>query len=167
MTTFIKTLTIDGFYSTENAKALFNVVRGLRDFQTNDLGEQLNNFNMIPEDATEIFSRTLGFPVTVDLDRSGIFKKPDSFVHFEDFDSPREWIFLVAIDRAIVDIYEHNSGVEHALQGYQFNYRNIFEWDHYVNYHLKPGQGIFFRPWLFHSVNGSLIQTFRLSESCQ
>lgn len=167
MIPLIKTLTVDGFYSAEDACRIFNIVHSLRDFQSYDLGKQLNNFNMVPKDADELFTRTLGFKVIVDLDKSGVFKKPDSFIHFEDFDSPRDWIFLVALDRTIVDIYEHKSGTENALIQHQFNYRNIFEWDHYVNYHLKVGQGILFRPWLFHSVNGSLIQTFRLTEKCQ
>jgi hypothetical protein len=40
----------------------------------------------------------------------------------------------------------------------------LFEWDLKTNYLLDPGQGILFRPWLFHSFDTGLIQMFRLRE---
>jgi hypothetical protein len=162
-----KTLTIDGFYSNDEAKRINQVMRHILNFDDQSLGKELNNFNMVPDDASEIFSRALGFPVTVNLERSGTFRKPDHFIHFEDCETSNDWMFFVALDETIFNIYEHASGAEHALQGYQFNYRNLFEWEHRVNYHLKPGQGIFFRPWLFHSVISGMVQVFRAIETCQ
>jgi hypothetical protein len=102
--------------------------------------------------------------VTVIDERSGVFRKPKQFVHFEGFDSFNEWIFVVALQQSTFNIFEHQSGATSAIDGYKFNYMNLFEWDLTVNYVLKPGQGILFRPWLFHSFDNGLIQSFRLNE---
>jgi hypothetical protein len=157
-------MTIDGYYTKEKAQEISQVISSLNDYTTKEFGKELNNFNMVADNADEIFSKVLNKKVEVDLDRSGIFRFPEFFVHFESFKSLDEWLFVVAIDHSTFNIFEHESGVENALQGYDFNYRNLLEWDVVVNYQLKPGQGVFFRPWLFHSFDWGLIQIFRLRE---
>lgn len=159
----IKTITLDNFYSKEEAENIFRVVSGLK-FQSHDFGKEIKNFNMVPENADDLFSRAINKTVTVIEERSGIFRVPELFIHFEDFDSLNEWLFVVAIENSTFNLFEHKSGVENALGGYNFNYRNLFEWDLTVNYLLKPSQGIFFRPWLFHSFDQGVIQIFRLQE---
>ena len=71
---------------------------------------------------------------------------------------------MVALQPSTLNIFEHKSGATSALQEYKFNYRNLFEWDLQINYLLKPGQGVFFRPWLFHSFDTGLVQIFRMNE---
>ena len=66
--------------------------------------------------------------------------------------------------KSIFNIFEHKSGSANALQGHKHNYNNLFEWDLTINYEIKPGQGVMFRPWLFHSFDTGLIQTFRITE---
>lgn len=161
----IKTMTIDGFYSIEEAKRIYSVISPLTGFKQKEFGNELEDFNMVPNDADALFSKVLNKKVIVDVDNSGVFRYPELFIHFESFAALNEWIFVVAIDNSTFNIYEHQSGAKHALHDHKFNYRNLFEWDLTVNYLLQPGQGILFRPWLFHSFDQGLIQVFRLKEN--
>lgn len=161
---FIKSMTIDGFYPEEKAKNIALVANALNFVET-EYGKEILNFNMVPGDADELFSSVLNKPVTVIKENSGVFRIPSLFIHFESFDSQCDWLFVVALEQSTFNVFEHQSGAVTALDGYKdFSYRNLFEWDLMVNYILKPGQGVFFRPWLFHSFDQGLIQTFRLRE---
>lgn len=162
----LKTITIDDFYSQEEGYRLSKVILPLMHFQDCEFGKELKDFNMIPQDADEIFSKVLNTQVTIQRESSGIFRIPDpsSFIHFEEYESIKDWLFVVALDQTIFNIFEHKSGARNALEGYEFAYRNLFDWNLTVNYALFPGQGVFFRPWLFHSFNSGLIQLFRLKE---
>lgn len=159
----IKTITVDDFYDMDEARRLFHVANFLP-FVTKEYGEEINDFNMVPENADQLFSRALNINMHVIEKDSGVFRKPVHFIHFESFEKLNEWIFVVALDHTTFDLYEHESGVKNALEGYKFNYRNLFEWNHRVNYQLAPSQGILFRPWLFHSFTSGMIQSFKLEE---
>ena len=158
----IKTMTIDDFYTNNMAMNIANTI-GTLDFQNCEYGSEIPNFNMIPDDADKLFSKVLNFNVSVSKE-SGIFRRPKMFIHFESFDSPDDWLFVSALETSTFNIFEHQSGVKTARQGYQFNYTNLFEWDLKVNYILEPGQGVFFRPWLFHSFDQGLVQVFKMKE---
>lgn len=157
----VKLITVDGFFSQEEATNIADITRNLQ-FVKNNYGEQIENFNMIPENCNELFSAIIDNDLVVDEDNSGIIRRPQLFVHFEDFSSPGDWLFAVALEPSTFNIFEHQSGAVTALDGHHFNYRNFFEWDLQINYLLKPGQGILFRPWLFHSFDQGLIQLFKL-----
>jgi hypothetical protein len=159
----VKILTVDGFFSQEEAIRLANITRNLQFVEIN-FGKQIENFNMVPEDSNELFSTIIDNDLIVDEDNSGIIRRPEFLIHFESFNNTNEWIFVVALEQSTFNVYEHQSGATTALNGYHFNYRNLFEWDLQINYILKPGQGILFRPWLFHSFDNGLIQMFRLIE---
>lgn len=156
-------MTVDGFYTKEGAEGLSCVVFPLNKEQT-EFGRDVPHFNMVPENANELFSKVLGRNVEVIDEQSGVFRFPELFVHFEGFDSVNEWLFVVAIQQSTFNIFEHKTGATNATEGYKFNYQNLFEWDLTVNHLLQPGQGVFFRPWLFHSFDTGLIQIFRLIE---
>lgn len=160
---FIKTLTIDDFYTAEGAYNLSLVARSLQ-FVQKSLGREIENFNHVPDDLSDIISRTIARKVEVDLDRSGVFRFPDVFVHFEDFETTKDWMLVVALDQTYFNIYEHKDGARNALEEYQFPYMDLFQWNVKVNYELEPGQAVFFRPWLFHSFTGNLVQIFRLRD---
>lgn len=159
----VKIITVDGFFSQKEATRLANITRNLQ-FSKIDLGEQIENFNMVPENANELFSTIIDGDLIVDEDQSGIIRRPDFFIHFEEFNNTNEWMFAVALDQSTFNVFEHQSSATTALDGYHFNYLNLFEWDLQINYILKAGQGILFRPWLFHSFDSGLIQLFRLHE---
>ncbi len=159
----VKIITVDGFFSNEEAVHLSNATYNLQ-FTKKDFGEEIENFNMVPEDANQMFSNILNTNIEVDEDNSGIFRIPERFIHFEEFSNTNEWVFAVALQDSTFDVFEHQSGARHVLDGHKYNYRNLFEWDHKINYQLAPGQGVLFRPWLFHSFDCGLIQIFRLTE---
>jgi len=156
-------MTIDGFYSQEEAKKLSSITHALP-FIQNEFGKEIENFNLTPDNPDTLFSSVLNKRVHMIEEQSGILRRPDMFIHFESFDSPQEWLFVVALENSTFNLFEHQSGAKCALDDFKFNYRNLFEWNLTVNYLLEPGQGIFFRPWLFHSFDSGLIQTFRLKE---
>lgn len=163
---FLKTITIDDFYTKEEGIMMSKVILPLLQFTENDLGQDLQNFNMVPPDANEIFSKVLNKKINVNMEKSGVFRIPNlsSFVHFEEFESVNDWLFVVAIEHTTFNVFEHKSGAKNATEGYEFAYKNLFDWNLTLNHLLEPGQGIFFRPWLFHSFNSGLIQIFRLKE---
>ena len=161
----LKIMSIDGFYTSEMA---INISRLLASstFDEYEFGKQIRDFNMVSEDIDEMFSTVLNFNVIVDKE-SGFFRYPQHFIHFESFDSLQDWLFVVALEPSTFNVFEHKSGAKTALQDYRFNYRNLFEWDLKINYLLDPGQGVFFRPWLFHSFDNGLIQVFKVKELSQ
>ena len=159
----VKIMAIDGFFDQKDAERLCDISNGLQ-YVEREFGEQIPQFNMVPENANEMFSSLLNTKMEVDEDNSGVFVKPVSWIHFESFTDTDEWLFFCALTETTLNIFEHQSGATTALNGYNFNYRNLFEWDLQIDFVLKPGQGILFRPWLFHSFNGGLIQMFKLRE---
>ena len=160
----VKLISVDGFFTEEDARRLSYVTDSLQ-YEKKDIGREIPNFNMIPENANEMFSTILDTSIEVDEDRSGVFRFPELFIHFEEFDSTNEWVFAVALQPSTFNVFEHKSGATSALDKYQLGYQNLFEWDLTINYLLKPGQGVLFRPWLFHSFDTGLIQIFRLKEN--
>lgn len=159
----IKTMTIDGFYTKEHADQITAATYYLK-YNETDFGKQIDNFNLVPEDANSLFSSAFNLNLSVIEEDSGVFRIPQRFIHFEGFDGPDEWLFVTALQESTFNIFEHKSGATSALDGYKFSYQNLFDWDLTVNYVLKPGQGVLFRPWLFHSFDTGLIQLFRLKE---
>lgn len=157
-----KLIHADNFFRPEAIASLVSISRGLT-FVDKEYGKEVENFNLVFPDLDDMFSKLVGESVTVDDDRSGVFRRPDNcLIHFEGFDSTDEWCFIVALENTTFNLYHHLSGAESALDGYHFNYRNLFEWDYDVNILLKPNQGVIFRPWLFHSVENGLVQYYRL-----
>ena len=159
----VKIITVDGFFKQEEATQMSMVVENLQ-YEKTEFGTEIPNFNLVPPDADQLFSDIIGANLTVDEARSGVFRFPELFVHFEGFDATDEWCFAVALWPSTFNVYENLSGPKTALEGHQLGYRNLFEWDCKINYLLDPGQGVLFRPWLFHSFDSGLIQMFRLRE---
>lgn len=163
MVPHIKTQTVDGYYTQEQADHLTATVYNFNTVQ-NDFGKDIENFNLVAPDASEVFSKVFKMNLEVNQDTSGVFRHPQPLIHFEPFDSQNEWLFVVAIQQSMFNIYEHTSGAVTALDGYKYQYRNLFEWNLTTAHILQPGQGVLFRPWLFHSFDTGLIQLFRLNE---
>jgi hypothetical protein len=159
----VKIISVDEFITREDSTNIGNVISTLN-FVDKEFGKEIPDFNMVPEDIEERFKIVLGTDVTVNEKKSGIFRHPSPFIHFESFEKLNEWIFVVALDRTLLNIYENLNGSKTALEEYKLNYRNLHDWDLIVSYDFKPGQGVLFRPWLFHSFSGGLIQIFRLEE---
>lgn len=159
----IKLLHADNFFHSDSIDKLVAVANSLR-FVEKEYGSEIENFNFVQPDLDPIFSRLLAEDVTVVEDHSGIFRRPVIHIHFESFETVNDWCFIIALESTTFNLYHHLSGVDNAIDNYKFNYQNLLEWDIYTNIHLKPNQGIIFRPWLFHSLSGGLIQVYRLTK---
>jgi hypothetical protein len=161
----LKTITVEDFYTKQAALDIAGAVYHLPKVPT-PYGQDIPNFNLIPPDADALFSSVMRIPMTVDSERSGVFRLPDLCIHSEDFkDARANWVFAVALQESTFNLFAHESGSQSVLDGNLVNCYNLFEWDVLVNYQLAPGHGVFFRPWLYHSFSNGLINIFRLSET--
>lgn len=159
----VKMIVVDGFFTQDTATRITNVTYNLK-YQKTEFGYEIPDFNMVPEDIDDMFSSVFNTNMQTDREKSGTFRKPSNLIHFESFESPNEWVFMVALQPSTLNIFEHKDGAKSAVDEYNFNYRNLFEWNLQTNYILKPGQGVLFRPWLFHSFDTGLVQIFRVKE---
>jgi hypothetical protein len=170
--TSIKLIHADGFFPKGEAEALCSVVRGVQYVPTN-YGMELPNFNLILPDIHLVFSKILGEDVIIDRKRSGTVRKPhNNMIHFEDFESTNEWCFILALERTTLNIFKHvedirynefdKSDSKNVLDGFEFDYNNMFEWDIVSNIILDCNQGVFIRPWVFHSLQDGLVQYYRI-----
>ena len=159
----VKLIHADNFYPEETTVNLLNAVHNLQ-FVEKDYGFEIDNFNIIHPGLDHTLSHVLGENVCIDEDRSGVFRKPINAIHFESFESLDEWCFIIALERTTFNLYHHVSGAKSALDGWQFNYKNLHEWDYNTNVLLEPNQGVFFRPWMFHSLENGIIQYYHLKE---
>lgn len=163
----VKLIHADEFYPPGDAEKYCAVVQGLN-FTPKPYGWELDNFNMILSGLEPIMSRVLGERVVIDSVRSGVFRRPlNNVIHFEDFESLDEWCFVVALERTTLNLYEHVNAqgevdAKSALDGHAHNYMNLFEWNLHTNVLMEPNQGVFFRPWIFHSLDNGLVQYYRL-----
>lgn len=167
----VKLIHADGFYNDEEVSK-FKHILGNLNYTEKDFGYEIENFNMIQKGLEPVFSKVLGEKVVIDQNRSGLFRRPKQFVHFEDFETLDEWCFVVALEKTTFNMFHHLKGgigengevdAKSALEGWEFNYRNLMEWNIETNVVLEENQGVFFRPWMFHAFNeGQLVQYYRL-----
>lgn len=169
----VKLIHADGFFPGKDAENLKNLADGLN-FVQKPYGFEVPNFNLIFPDSESIFYKVLGERVTVDPNRSGVVRKPNNnAIHFEEYDSTEEWCFVVALEPTTINFWYHidpdekmgelgTPDARNALQGTNFNYYNFFEWKIHTNIVLETNQGLFFRPWVFHSLQDGLVQYYRL-----
>lgn len=159
----VKLILADNFFPGDDANRLFWVTKSLP-FVQKEYGQEIDNFNLIQPGLEPVFNTALGSDYVLDEERSGVFRQSMTGVHFEGFDAADEWCFAISLDpmETVFNYYSHSSGAQYATQDYKFNYRNLFEWKLDGSIMLKQNQGVFFRPWLFHSIENCVVQYFRL-----
>jgi hypothetical protein len=169
----VKLIYADDFFPPGDAEKYHAVIHGLQ-FTPHEYGTQVPNFSLIFPGIGELFSNVVGEKLVVDEEVSGVYRKPMFGIHFESFATLTEWCFIVALEQTTFNIYHHLDpkgwknrypvyDAKSALDGYQFNYANMIEWDIQTNIILEPNQGVFFRPWMFHSLERGLVQYYRLT----
>lgn len=169
----VKLLHADDFFPEGDVEKLVAFTKNLK-FVSTAYGSEVENINLIYPDIETIFYHVLGERVTVDPTVSGAFRRPyNNAIHFEIFQSLDEWCFFIALERTVVNMWHHiddedgigelkSSKHTDARIGVDYNYKNLFEWKIHTNITLEPNQGLFFRPWLFHSLESGLIQYYKL-----
>lgn len=170
--TSIKLIHADGFFPKGEAEALCAVVQDVQ-YVEKEYGLEMPHFNLILPDIHLVFSKILGEDVIIDRKRSGLVRKPhNNMIHFESFDDPNEWCFILALERTTLNIYKHVADIRYngydevdsknVLQGFKYDYKNIFEWDITTNVILDCNEGVFIRPWVFHSLQDGTVQYYRI-----
>jgi len=168
----VKLIHADNFFPKGDAEVYCRAANSLR-FQPTPYGLEIPNFNMILKGVEPILSRVLGERIQVEPESSGVFRRPlNNIIHFEKFSSADEWCFIVALEKTVVNLWHHISNSElgdmstanssNVFEGCEFNYLNPFEWKIHTNIALEPNQGIFIRPWVFHSLEDGMVQYYRL-----
>lgn len=168
----IKLIHADGFFPKGEAESLHAVVQDLQ-YVNGEYGLEIPNFNLILPDIHLVFSKILGEDVILDRSRSGIVRKPyNNMIHFESFESTDEWCFILALEKTTLNIYKHVKDMRYnkyndvdsrnVLEGFEFDYTNFFEWDITSNIILECNQGVFIRPWVFHSLQDGVVQYYRI-----
>lgn len=156
---FIHTL---NFYTDEQLSGLTTFARELT-YQPSEFGS-MSTLAYCQSDHEKTFSSVMNTPITIHPD-SGNFYRPNTGIHFNTFENFNMWKFAVAIEPTIFTMFYHSSGAKSALDGVNFNYNNMFEWEYQTQIMMEPGQGLFYRPWMFHSfASGSIIQKFDIVE---
>ena len=162
--TLVKAMYIDNFYS--DIADLAGAVVGLN-YLPAKFGLEVPDFNLIQPELLPRFRTILqDDKLEIDEKNSGVFRQPTHIIHFEDFKTPLDWCFTVALTETTFNTYRHVSGVENALENPTLDGRNLFEWkEANASIKLEPNQCVFFRPWLYHSFEGGLTQHYILNRS--
>jgi len=168
----VKLIHADNFFPEGDAENLRSSASEMN-FIQKEYGYELADFNMIFPDIELVFNKVLGERISVDPIRSGVIRKPfNNAIHFESFESPDEWCFFVALEPTTINLWHHiddptmgelsDADSRSVFEGARFNYRNLFEWKIHTNILLEQNQGIFIRPWVFHSLESGMVQYYRL-----
>jgi hypothetical protein len=172
MRDMVKLIHADTFFKEKEVHQLRWAIEGCQ-YVESEYGLEIPNFQLIFKDIDKIFTKVVGEKVEVIEELSGKFKRPVKYIHFENFNSLDEWSFVVALQDTTFNLYHHvedykkdpfKVDAKSALDGYQFQYFNIFDWKPVTTIELEANQGLFFRPWLFHSLDGGLVQYYRMKK---
>lgn len=73
----VKIITVDGFFTKEQANHLTAVTYNLQ-YKETEFGKEIPDFNLVPPDFNEQASAILNTKLEVDEERSGFFRIPKS-----------------------------------------------------------------------------------------
>ncbi len=150
------------FYTDNDIEGLFRVGKDLS-FVQKENGYD-SKTNIIPPDLSKTLSFVLDKSVTVLKNKSGFFRKPyNCKIQSEAFSSINEWCFFVCFEKTTFNLYRHKSGATNIMQNREPNFNYLPDWDYYMNILLEPNQGVFFRPWMYYSLENGLIQYFKIN----
>lgn len=157
----IKMIFKDNFY--DDIVQIKNIVSNLR-FEPNKFGQEIMNFNLVDPTLEPVFRSITDDGTLVIIDElSGVFRRPDVNIHFEDFAHPLDWCFTVAVEETHFQLYKHvETGIESALENHMLNTINFLQWDCVGSMILRPNQCVFFRPWMYHSFLGGMTKHYIL-----
>lgn len=152
------------FFSANVANNFAMVGKGLKEkHQPTPYGFEIPDFNMIHPEMDLIMGSMLGDWIRVIPSKSGTFRIPyDNLVHFEDFESLKEWRLAVALEDNTFRTYRHVSGAKDARFGHEFDYHNPHDWIREMQLNIAAGDAVIYRPWVFHSFEAKHIHTYHL-----
>jgi hypothetical protein len=153
----------------QDIEALSTLVSSMEYVQT-PFGEQIKEFNYIPQGITEQFEQYVNEPVEIQAD-TGVFRKPSNFIHFEPFYQHALWLCIVALEDTTFKIHEQDSvktmfDVENLEEFIPNNCTDDTKWHTVTQINMKQTEFIFVRPWMWYSLTeGKLVQVFLLNKN--
>ena len=132
-------------------------------FVQTEFGEEASVGRRIPG-IDKLFSDFLGSPYRVENSGEEIFRKPSYNIHYESFNTTDDWVFINALKPTTFNLFTSKMGAENALEDTDLPFKDFTQWNYTTNILLGENDGLFFRPWLFHSIQGGLIQYYRLTK---
>ena len=158
-------------------KNLYNDVESLStfistmDYEDNLYGSEIKDFNFIPQGIDEQFVRYLEHPIEVQPN-TGIFRKPNTMVHFEPFYQHCLWVGIVALEDTTITLWEQDEvktmfdvDVEKMEEFILNNCNDSAKWTETNKLNIKKNDFVFIRPWLWHSLEeNKLVQIFLLNQ---
>lgn len=134
-------------------------------------GKEMEHFNLIFNDIDLVIGKMVGDIVEIDRKESGTLRKPlHEIIHFEDFKDLNDWRFVVAIEENEFKTFIHKDGYKNILdfikdennEDKELYYLNTEDWEVETTIKMKPNDVLFYRPWIFHSFQESILHYYKL-----
>lgn len=135
-------------------------------------GQEIENFNYIPQSLDEFFSMVINTPVEIQPN-TGLFRKPNTIIYYDPFFEHSLWTVVVALEDTKLKTYRHKDGYESYFNLPQdidkdsFFIENCMNPDLWIEesvINIKANEFVLIRPWLWKShEQDKLIQTFLLN----
>jgi hypothetical protein len=130
------------------------------------LGEEVEDFNVTEPTTVQSILDELGTGYKL-KEGSGCFRKPYQMIHFENFSSVDEWVVIIPVEQTTVKLWKHtetgHTYVFHSDNVEEFVTSNCFDqskWEINSFSVIEPGYAYFFRPRVWHSVEGGINHMF-------
>lgn len=157
--------------------ALTTLVNGMM-FEDAILGKEVLNFHYIPAMLDDFFTKINSEPsINFEIqENTGVFRKPDDIIHFENFYEHSIWTVIVALEDTIISLYKHKESSvatffdvkDDVAKFATDNARNVDAWDPTMKINMKKNDFIFIRPWMWHSLEkDKLVQVFMLNQKLE
>jgi hypothetical protein len=136
-------------------------------------GQEIDEFQYIPQDTDKMFSHILRENIDISHD-TGKFRKPNSNVYFDNFYEHSLWSCIVALEDTELKLHSH---IETGSKSFfdlpkdtnmdQFFINNCSDqtkWNTISIINIPKNGFVFLRPWLWRSLKEErLVQTFMLN----
>lgn len=157
----------DNFYN--DPESLYMLLSGM-EFEDGPFGQEIQNFNYIPAGLDSFFCQVLTESVAIQPD-TGIFRKPNTLVHFEPFYQHSLWVCVVALEDTVIELKQQEGvktffDVQNMDEFIADNTNNPEKWTTSASINIPKNSFVFIRPWLWYQLEADkLVQIFMLNHS--
>lgn len=157
---------VENFYS--NANQIHEIVSKL-DYKQETFGLQIKDFYLVPQGIEEGFSQILGKKMTLG-EKSGAFRKPYEFIHFENFNPKSVYLAIIALSDIKFYTYKHKEKNYYQVTDLKENLEEFIVkncntkhlWDVTCQINMSAGDMVLVKPWCWHSLDSGLVNIFYL-----
>jgi hypothetical protein len=154
-------------------ESLSNLISTM-EYEDNVYGSEIKDFNFIPQGIDEQFKNFLSESVEVQPN-TGVFRKPNTMIHFEPFYQHCLWVGIVALEDTTLTLWEQENVKtifdvpQEEMESFLLNNCNDpSKWSESNKLNIKKNDFVFIRPWLWHSLEeNKLVQVFLLNRKLQ